>query len=53
MDYYKTILSVCIIIQVVGIFAMIYQLRQARKHVENIIDISNDALKSIKFIARK
>jgi hypothetical protein len=48
MDYYKTILSVCIIIQVVGIFAMIYQLRQARKHVENIIDISSAALKSIK-----
>lgn len=53
MDYYKTILSVCIIIQVVGIFAMIYQLGQAQKHVQNIIDISEDALKSLKFIAKK
>jgi len=49
----KMILEICLVITVFGFGACVYQLREARKHSENMIDICKDAVKSIKFIARK
>lgn len=49
----KIILVTCMFITVFGFGACVYYLRQAQKHSENMIDLCKDAVKSIKFIARK